>query len=105
SACPVVSVQTCSYVGLLVVPPMYPTAVLVTPFSLRKTCSTHQKHPAPNVAFINTLKNTHKLNSIWKVDTRYLMPHYQNLFHLPKGIVWNCPQFRNLSPHELFQKI
>src|SRR6266403_5030863 len=51
SACPVLSVQTSSYVGFSVVPPTYPTAVDNTPFKLRKVSSTPQKQPAPNVAF------------------------------------------------------
>src|SRR5215467_14671244 len=51
SACPVLSVQTSSYVGLSFVPPVYPTLVDKTPFTLRKVSSTPQKQPAPNVAF------------------------------------------------------
>ena len=51
SACPVLSVHTCLYVGFFVFPPVYPTVVCFTPFVFWNVSSTPQKHPAAKVAF------------------------------------------------------
>src|SRR5690606_39744082 len=50
SACPVVPVQTCSYVGLGLRPPMYPDFTSSTPARSTKTPSRHQKQPPANMA-------------------------------------------------------
>ena len=31
-------------------PPVYPGVTSITPFNCKKIASTHQKHPAPNIA-------------------------------------------------------
>src|SRR3972149_5258217 len=50
SACPVVSSQTCSYVGCGTGPPEYPETTDSTPRRSLKTASRHQKHPPASVA-------------------------------------------------------
>src|SRR5690606_13370621 len=50
SACPVVPVETSRYVGFFVCPPVYPEVTDNTPSNCLNCSSTHQKHPAANVA-------------------------------------------------------
>lgn len=52
SACPVVWLHTCSYVGFFVFPPVYPTVVFSTPFISLYASSTCQKHPHAKVALL-----------------------------------------------------
>src|SRR6056297_1118076 len=50
SACLVLPEATCRYEGFVISPPAYPATADLTPLTSSKTASTHQKHPAPNVA-------------------------------------------------------
>src|SRR5688500_20358680 len=50
SACPVLSVQTSSYVGFVRFPPVYPTLVDFTPLTFMSSSSTPQEQPAAKVA-------------------------------------------------------
>src|SRR3989344_8830927 len=54
SACPVLPVQTDSYVGAcpepVEGPPAYPGVTEITPRKFSNTASVHQKHPPPNIA-------------------------------------------------------
>src|SRR5690606_22902348 len=65
SACPVVPVHTCSYVGFSVFPPVYPGSTDTTPLSSRNTASVHQKHPPAKtiVSFICQEHNVKKRHS------------------------------------------
>jgi hypothetical protein len=46
-------------------PPIYPTAVEVTPLVLLSKSSTCQKHPAPNVAFNSINISQYQIKRMW----------------------------------------